>query len=424
MRSITILPTTFIMSAFIALLLFIAPTPAKAVTVDDLLTQVQSMMEQMAKMQVQLLELQKAGGVSSVVSTPTTSSVPTGAVLGAKTFKFTQDTIYGATNDDVKRIQTLLKLDKTIYPEGVTSGFFGPATQRAIQNLQKKFGLDPVGVVGPATTALLERLISQQNSDGTYPADILDPTRPTGSVLGVTTSTVTQNPLVQQLLDQVAKLQSQKSSGSNTADTSKSTNLNIDKISVSIDDGESSVKVFYKDGNIKNFWVAEDEKDNIVEAIAEQLKISASDVEDLAGFGKIANSSSDTAEEISAEVDIEGEETDVDVVYENGDEDSFTVDESDYDNIIEAIADELDMDEDDVKDIIEFDWNIDAEDIKDIKVSVENDEADVSVRLDSGDKIKLVIEESKESKIVKEIAHILDIDDSDVEDLLDIEFND
>ena len=240
----------------------------------------------------------------------------------------------------------------------------------------------------------------------------------------MTTSTVTQNPLVQQLLDQVAKLQSQKSSGSNTADTSKSTNLNIDKISVSIDDGESSVKVFYKDGNIKNFWVAEDEKDNIVEAIAEQLKISASDVEDLAGFGKIANSSSDTAEEISAEVDIEGEETDVDVVYENGDEDSFTVDESDYDNIIEAIADELDMDEDDVKDIIEFDWNIDAEDIKDIKVSVENDEADVSVRLDSGDKIKFVIEESKESKIVKEIAHILDIDDSDVEDLLDIEFND
>ena len=146
MRSITTIvpttPVTFIIGFLVAFLLLAAPAPAKAVTVDDLLTQVQSMMEQMAKMQIQLQELKS--GQSTTVTPATTA--PTGSVLGAKTFKFTEPVEYGADNDDVFQIQQLLKLDKEIYPDGTVSGFFGPKTQEAIRNLQKKFGLDPVGV--------------------------------------------------------------------------------------------------------------------------------------------------------------------------------------------------------------------------------------------------------------------------------------
>ncbi len=428
MRSITILPITLFISAMLAVAILLAPVSAKAVTVDDLLIQVQSMMEQMAKMQVQLLELQKTGGISGAApaTTPTSVSTPVGAVLGAKTFKFTEDTIYGLTNEDIKRIQVLLKTDKEIYPEGVTSGFFGPATQRAIRNLQTRFGLDPVGVTGPATTALLERLISQQNSDGTYPADILDPTRPTGSVLGASTSTNVNSNVpanIQALLAQVAALQNQKGSTSNTTNTSSSNSSGIKYIEVAIDDAESNVKVKYDNGDIKDFWVFEDEKSKIIKEIAKKINVSVSVVEDLADFGKLSsNNGQDDVEEIMADVDLEDGETKVEVVFDGGDEDDFTIDSADYDDIIEEIADELDIDEDEVLDIIEWDWNITVEDIDEIKVDVEDGEAEVTVELESGDEIEFTLDEDNEDDIIELIAEILDIDEDEVEDLLDIDF--
>ena len=82
------------------------------------------------------------------------------------------------------------------------------------------------------------------------------------------------------------------------------------------------------------------------------------------------------------------------------------------------------MSEDDVKDVIVFDWNIKVKNIKSIDVSVKSSKASVTVRLDSGNKIRLTVNEKKESKIIESIADILDIDEDDVEDLLDIDFND
>ena len=143
----------------------------------------------------------------------------------------------------------------------------------------------------------------------------------------------------------------------------------------------------------------------------------------MAGFGKKGSGSSDDdVEEIYADVDIEDEETKVEVVFDGGDEDDFTVDSSDYDDIIEEIADELDIDEDDVLDIIEWDWNIDADDIDEIKVDVEDKEAEVTVELESGDEIEFTLDEDDEDDIIELIAEILDIDEDDVEDLLDIDF--
>lgn len=73
-------------------------------------------------------------------------------------FDIRQGLSQGSESDQVAMLQTLLALDTAIYPEGKVTGYFGPATKRALQRLQKQNGLSQVGSVGPQTRSLLERL--------------------------------------------------------------------------------------------------------------------------------------------------------------------------------------------------------------------------------------------------------------------------
>ena len=64
------------------------------------------------------------------------------------------------TNGEVTRLQKLLAKDTTIYPEGKVTGYYGPATDKAVKALQVKKGLAKVGdsaygTVGPKTKAAL-----------------------------------------------------------------------------------------------------------------------------------------------------------------------------------------------------------------------------------------------------------------------------
>ncbi len=431
MRSITtFIPVTLFLGAVVALGVLFSPFVAKANTVDELLVRVQAVMEEMAKIQVELQALKS--GQSTTASTPA-ASAPTGEVAGATSFRFTQETVYGATNDDIKRIQELLATDETIYPEGITSGFFGPATQRAIRNLQTRFGHDPVGVVGPATTAILERLISQQNSDGSYPANILDPDQPTGNVAGASTSTTvptSDNPLIQSLLDQVAKLEAQRSSQSSDDedDEPRSGSVGgVDRIDVAIDDGEALVKIFYTNGDITDFWASSDDEDDIIDEIADETDLSTSDVERLVDFDDYERRSSsddaDDIDEIIIDVDVEDGVAEITVVFEDEDEDEeeFEVEEVDLEDIIEEIADELDIDEDDVRDLMEVDYNIDEDDIDEINAVIDGNETEVTVELESGDDFEIWLEEDDEDDIIEALAELLDIDESDIEDLIDVD---
>ena len=68
-----------------------------------------------------------------------------------------------AANDDVKRLQQILAKDKTLYPEGAVTGFFGPATERAVKAFQKREHIASAGTpettgygaVGPKTAKAL-----------------------------------------------------------------------------------------------------------------------------------------------------------------------------------------------------------------------------------------------------------------------------
>lgn len=55
----------------------------------------------------------------------------------------------GATGGEVSRLQRFLSQDKTIYPEGVVSGYFGKLTERAVQKWQAK---NKIVISGTAAT--------------------------------------------------------------------------------------------------------------------------------------------------------------------------------------------------------------------------------------------------------------------------------
>jgi peptidoglycan hydrolase-like protein with peptidoglycan-binding domain len=66
----------------------------------------------------------------------------------------------GSRGPQVTLLQQFLALDPAIYPEGAVSGYFGPATQGAVQRFQEKYGIahkgdSGYGQVGPRTRAVL-----------------------------------------------------------------------------------------------------------------------------------------------------------------------------------------------------------------------------------------------------------------------------
>lgn len=98
----------------------------------------------------------------------TTSSLDTCSETVTKqttvsSFKFTSNLWRGLTNSDVVQLQKLLAQDKSIYPENITSGYYGSLTQKAVERFQIKYGIvssgspltNGFGVVGPKTRAVL-----------------------------------------------------------------------------------------------------------------------------------------------------------------------------------------------------------------------------------------------------------------------------
>lgn len=130
-----------------------APAPA---TVDK----VTQLKQQIAAVQDQIAQKIKAAG-------------------GTLASLFSRNLALGDRSDDVKNLQQLLTADKNIYPEGLASGFFGPATLRAVKRFQAKYGLPQVGNVGPQTRAKLNEVFGSVPS---VPAVPIVPVAPVSDV--------------------------------------------------------------------------------------------------------------------------------------------------------------------------------------------------------------------------------------------------
>lgn len=99
----------------------------------------------------------QSAGSNSAGNQSSNKNTMTNAVKGY----FSRALDVGSRGDDVKALQAFLAKDKAIYPEGLMTGVFGPATKRAVGRFQIKYGLvkttwDPAyGFVGAKTRAQL-----------------------------------------------------------------------------------------------------------------------------------------------------------------------------------------------------------------------------------------------------------------------------
>ena len=62
----------------------------------------------------------------------------------------------GYESDDVKVVQSYLATDKTIYPEGLVTGYYGNLTKKAVEKFQEKKGLKKTGEIDEDTYEKLE----------------------------------------------------------------------------------------------------------------------------------------------------------------------------------------------------------------------------------------------------------------------------
>ncbi|MBI4132369.1 MAG: peptidoglycan-binding protein [Candidatus Sungbacteria bacterium] len=73
--------------------------------------------------------------------------------------QFTKTLRRGNRSAEVTRLQEFLAKTPEFYPEGLVTGFFGPATERAVKRFQQTYAIPAIGIVGPQTRAKLNELL-------------------------------------------------------------------------------------------------------------------------------------------------------------------------------------------------------------------------------------------------------------------------
>ena len=73
---------------------------------------------------------------AAVVSPTSKTTISTGVVTSTSVTSLKKDLGFGSTGDDVKLLQSWLAQDKSIYPLGLVSGYFGQATLAAVKKYQ------------------------------------------------------------------------------------------------------------------------------------------------------------------------------------------------------------------------------------------------------------------------------------------------
>ena len=83
------------------------------------------------------------------------SPMPVSIAQTVKVDLFTQTLQKGVSSDEVRNLQEILKSDPTIYPEGITSGYYGTLTEKAIRRLQARYNLPQTGILDDATQSII-----------------------------------------------------------------------------------------------------------------------------------------------------------------------------------------------------------------------------------------------------------------------------
>jgi len=140
-----ILFSVFLWAGLVPVQLVLAQSTISA---DELQTIIQTLKDQITALQAQVIELQ------SELETVKTE------------LKFTRALSQGLQGDEVKQLQEFLKTIPGVYPEGLTTGYFGPLTEAAVKAFQKKYNIVTTGTAsstgfgstGPKTRAKINEV--------------------------------------------------------------------------------------------------------------------------------------------------------------------------------------------------------------------------------------------------------------------------
>lgn len=317
-------------SACIALVM--VAMPAHAATYSASLARMDALILEMQKIRAEFALLASSGGVQTPAP---------GAVLGASTSPvLTDELAFGVTNNSITRIQKLLATDSDIYGDGTVSGFFGPKTQDALRRFQTRFGLDPVGVVGPSTKAILEAFMAKYPND-TYPVGVLK--GPVPQVAGASTGSVSTPtaPVV-------------------VAPTPAPATNKIASITFEEDDGEVVVYSRNTDGSRnRDLIIYPEDEDELVEEVAKGLKITEAAVRAIADLDDVSFGNSDDEEEEAEDAlnDAEDAIDEAEEAIDEADADGENTDDAEelLDEAYDALNDAEDAyDEEDFEDAIDY----------------------------------------------------------------------
>jgi len=147
MKKIILLLIAFIVIVAVP---FLGNNFALADTVSDLRAQLQSVLNRIEDLKSELTL------VESGITTPLNG--------GGSCVSISKNLGKGMKSEEVRKLQLFLAQDNTIYPEAITSGYFGALTQMAVQRWQTRHGIisygspstTGYGAVGPKTRTAIE----------------------------------------------------------------------------------------------------------------------------------------------------------------------------------------------------------------------------------------------------------------------------
>lgn len=134
----------------------VAQAQTAAQTAAEIEAQIAGLLSQVEALRVKLKTVQAEGGDSAVTKV-----------------KIETRLSQGATGEQVRLLQQLLASDPALYPEGLVTGYYGPATAEAVKRLQSKLKLEQVGVVGPQTIARINEILAAAGVTTEIPVDLL-----------------------------------------------------------------------------------------------------------------------------------------------------------------------------------------------------------------------------------------------------------
>lgn len=289
--------------------------------------------------------------------------------------------------------------------------------------------MNPVGVVGPATTELLEAFFAKYPDDN-FPADALksDPRGAKPVVAGASTNIPNTGTI------------------SNTNTPPPGGIGTIKAIRAEQTGSSADVAIYYKNGTIKEFKVTGATRPIIVSAISSKSGLTMTTVDALLVFGEItedvagddeteaedaiddARDAIEDAEDEIEEADDDGDDVDwaedtIDEAWDLLEEAEEAYDDEDYEEAIELAEEAEDM-ADEAIDRIDEEEDNDSDDIDNIFAKVRKNSTEVTVEYEDGDEDDFDVDEDDVDDIIEAIADELDIDEDDVEDLIEFEFDD